>query len=222
VKRFLAGTGTAEARRKVVDNALCNSCHLELSFHGSRGRRGVDYCLMCHGPMETNDERAPHPETGEVYVNSVDFRMMIHRIHRGTELSQPYVLGGNPPPDAATPLGVQHDFKTLEYPGRQGNCATCHIGATYMVPLPAGRVPSRDEVRECSTVSGDGYCPPADYLVKRTILHRPETAACIGCHDDPTTQAHADIMTTSDGRESCGACHGAGSLYDVARMHGLP
>jgi OmcA/MtrC family decaheme c-type cytochrome len=218
---FAVTDATAVPRRQVVERELCNSCHGELAGHGG-GRKNVSYCLMCHGPTDVNDERSPHPEIGDVFAQSVDFKVMIHKIHAGEDLGQPYILGGNPSPNASNPNGTPVDFGEVRYPGRLSACSTCHVAGSFSLPLPAGRLGSREEIRRCNQDPGldtNAYCEPASFAVAQAIVLPPETAVCTSCHDAPSTAAHAEVMTTISGLESCATCHGPGKTMDVARVH---
>ena len=46
------------------------------------------YCVTCHNPGTTDANSG----------NTVDFKVMVHKIHMGEELTQPYVLGTFPAP----------------------------------------------------------------------------------------------------------------------------
>jgi OmcA/MtrC family decaheme c-type cytochrome len=120
---FVPGGGTP-APRDVVRTADCNSCHglpngmtsstgsAGLAAHGG-SRRSVALCIICHQP-QTSD-----PDTG----NSVDMKVFIHKIHRGSSL--PSVQAGKP----YQIIGFQNsvnDWSTVEYPADVRRCQTCH------------------------------------------------------------------------------------------------
>jgi OmcA/MtrC family decaheme c-type cytochrome len=220
------------ARRKIVDDANCNRCHLDLAGHGG-GRKGANYCVLCHGPNDMNDERASRIEDQSQFVHSVDFKVMIHGIHMGEELTQPYILGGNPSPTVANPAGNPVDFGEVRYPSSRTACTMCHAGKTYTLPLVGAdsRLPSRNEVHTCiedPAADTDALCGPSAaasgwplWPVTETFTMQPAAAACTGCHDAPDVIAHAEVMTTVTGDESCATCHGAGAEWDVELVHGL-
>jgi OmcA/MtrC family decaheme c-type cytochrome len=147
---------------------------------------------------------------------------MIHKIHRGEDLAQkPYILGGNPVPNRANPAGTPHDFAHLRYPGILRECASCHVAGSERLPLAPGVRPSRLETHTCvedPAADADAFCDAREVTARYL---RPETAVCTSCHDAPATVAHAEVMTTAMGRESCATCHAPGSAFDPARFHTL-
>ncbi len=221
VAAFAVTDATAVPRRTVVGVGRCNNCHFELGEHGGQ-RNDPNYCVMCHQPSNANDERAPRFEDETVLVESVDLKVMIHRIHMGEELSQPYELGGFPAPTAANPGGTPIDFGETRYPRTRADCAACHESGTWRLPLTGDRQPTRLEVRTCVEPPGDDaddYCTGSAWTVEEVISLPPETAACTSCHDAPHVLAHAQVMTTAMGVESCATCHGPGSVEDVEVVH---
>ena len=126
------------ARRTIVDQASCNSCHFVRSAHGGQ-RQTIDYCAMCHNPRNVNDERTSMFESPfEKTPESVQLAVMIHRIHKGKE---PIPVGSTPSPRPLFELGVSRDFRAAptanpprvegeaetvafdhEFPGDLGDC----------------------------------------------------------------------------------------------------
>jgi OmcA/MtrC family decaheme c-type cytochrome len=221
VRAFAVTDATATPRRHVVDSARCDGCHLDLAAHGG-GRKGAAYCVLCHNPNNPNEERAARFESADILVESVDFKVMIHKIHAGEELSQAYLVGGFPAPTAVNPAGTPLDFGEVRYPRRRSDCAACHDGATYALPLASGVLPSALELRTCVEDPGadeNAFCDAPNWVVSQAISLPPETAVCTSCHDAPAVAAHAEVMTTASGEESCATCHGPGSSMDVSVVH---
>ena len=88
-------------------NAACNQCHDLLSAHGG-SRQDVKLCVTCHQPQTVD------PDTG----NTVDFKVMVHKIHRGelpsVEAGTPYIIIGN--------SQSVHDFSDVVFPQDIRNC----------------------------------------------------------------------------------------------------
>jgi OmcA/MtrC family decaheme c-type cytochrome len=208
------------ARRQVVDQAGCDSCHLALEEHGG-SRRNAEYCVMCHNPLNTNDERVAAFEGTTQVVGSVDFKVMIHGIHTGEDHDNPYVLGGYPPPSETNPAGSPIDFGEVRFPGDRRACGTCHVAGSFALPLGNNVLPTRFETLTCTEAPGtdaDDFCESRTSV---EFLMPPTRAVCTSCHDSDSSAAHAEIMTTLSGVESCATCHGPGSAFDIAEYHRL-
>ncbi|MBI3183336.1 MAG: OmcA/MtrC family decaheme c-type cytochrome [Myxococcales bacterium] len=215
------GAGPPSPRRTVVEVARCNRCHLELAAHGGT-RRNPEYCVMCHNANNTNDERVARVEGATVTAQSVHFKVMIHKIHTGEHLSQkPYVLGGFPVPTRGNPEGTPVDFGEVRFPGDRRDCGTCHAAESFVLPLPAGVLPSREEELACTeepAADDDRFCDAR--VVSALRLIPPATAACTSCHDSVQAVAHASTMTSAAGAEACATCHAEGRQLAVRRVHG--
>ena len=209
-------------RRTVVERTKCNSCHYELAAHGGI-RRSPEYCSLCHNPNKVGDERIARFQGSTVTAPSVNLDVMIHKIHMGEKLTQGYTLGGFPAPTPANPGGTPLDFGEVRFPGNQRACWACHAATSYALPVPLTNMATKtSQVLSCTDPAPD----PAAYCSTRQVISEtflgPTGAACTACHDTPSTGAHAQIMTTSAGIESCATCHGPGKTWDVQLVHALP
>jgi OmcA/MtrC family decaheme c-type cytochrome len=115
VVSFSVDGSSMQNRRKVVDLAKCNACHSKLGFHGD-GYNQVEMCVQCHNPTAVAGTGAA--------AQSIDFRIMIHKIHAGHELTRGYKIGNS-------------DFSHIGYPGILSNCSGCHLNGSENVPLKA-------------------------------------------------------------------------------------
>ena len=99
---------------KINQATSCNNCHDPLSAHGG-ARQDVKLCALCHQPQTTD------PDTG----NTVDFKVMIHKIHMGEHL--PSVAKGGKY-DIIGFNQTDLDFSTVAFPQDIRNCQNCHEG----------------------------------------------------------------------------------------------
>ncbi len=175
-------------RRVVVDDAKCEACHSNLSLHGDN-RKNTDYCVTCHMPGA--DDAAVRPAEELDPPQSINFKYMIHKIHRGAELENGYVVYGY--------RSSLHDFSHVEFPGDLRQCDSCHVNNSQQLPLPEG-------VLATST--------PQELLDPM----QPVAAACLSCHDKSSTAAHAATNTAAFG-EACETCHGEGMEASVDKVH---
>jgi OmcA/MtrC family decaheme c-type cytochrome len=105
-------SGSGGTQREIVATATCNTCHNELTLHGTR----VDtrLCVTCHNP---GSWVAGTPNT------PVDFKVMIHRIHyNNAGAALPSVIAGTPYKIGNT------DFSDVVITQDVRNCTKCHDG----------------------------------------------------------------------------------------------
>lgn len=228
---FTAGVADAAVpRRKIVAQEKCDRCHDPIPVHG-RTRMRVEYCVVCHGPDRTDwgvrpGVSAAHidvPATGTVNLaatldgieeRSIDFKVLIHRIHTGgrrgvasLEGIEPLVVYGR--------YGSKFFFDEAIFPGDLANCTNCHEGKSYTIEaIPADAPPTRANETPTILHAVGAVAHPANEPATPPIQ-----AACLGCHASGATQDHARRKTV-DGEEQCAQCHVRGSL-SVEVAHGL-
>ena len=194
---FVPAGGGAGAR-DVVLSGTCNQCHTELTAHGTR----IDtrLCVTCHNP---GSWVAGSPNI------TLDFRVMVHRIHfniyNSLNPSDPLAPNYMPPTLPSVTAGFPYvigarDFSQPTFTQDVRNCTRCHDGAI--------------------SAQGDNW---------RT---QPSIAACTSCHDDfyftqqpdPAkpyqTEPHPAGPVADN--STCALCHGPGKVADVAVMHNFP
>jgi OmcA/MtrC family decaheme c-type cytochrome len=168
----------------IAATANCNRCHDPLAIHGG-GRREVKYCVACHNAGSTDPDS----------TNTVDFKVMIHKIHRGANLpsvtaGKPYVIYGF--------RNTPHDYSDVHFPQDIRNCVNCHVGSATGAGLDYGLT---------ETSQGDNWS-----------LYATQ-AACGSCHDDVDFATHAGGQTDNSNCDSCHATGGiAGSIQDSHRI----
>jgi OmcA/MtrC family decaheme c-type cytochrome len=146
--------------RDIVATETCNSCHDNLGKHGGSARTEVGFCVTCHNPGTTE------PNSGE----SLDLAVLIHKLHRGTQL--PRVAAGH----EYLVWGFSSNpqvFSNVVYPFE---ARTQHAG-------PANRTMA---CQKCHTTDEDwagrfhvSTTPDGDAWKERANMR-----ACASCHED--------------------------------------
>jgi hypothetical protein len=199
---FLVGDATTPEPYGLISSGdNCAACHKDIGFHGY-SRRGFDACVLCHGTAGSED-RPPYvaanaPPTTGVTVN---FRTMLHKIHRGEDLAHAssYTIVG---------------FGSAAWPNNFGT-------ATYQdVVFPA--LPSG--VKSCTKCHGDSntaWIQPSDrnHPTVENLSVRGWRAVCGSCHDSDAASAHIEVQTSPGGVESCDVCHAPGRDWAVEKEH---
>ena len=168
-------------RRMIIDQGKCNVCHDSLKFHGD-SRVNLQYCQFCHNPTLYEAE-------GE-HGQSVDFKVLVHKIHMGHELTKEYTFGNRV-------------YAETRYPAQRTNCEKCHEEGTYNAP---SKGVAHTIIKNASDV----------VIADLT----PTTAACTACHDTDGALSHTQSETGTPGVEACGVCHGPFRSEAVDVVHG--
>jgi OmcA/MtrC family decaheme c-type cytochrome len=166
--------------RAIVKTENCNECHNQLEAHDER----IDtaYCVTCHNPGSTDANSG----------NTVDFKVMVHKIHRGAELPSveaggEYAIWGY--------RDTKHDFSDVEFPQDIRNCTKCHDGSdpdtpqgdSWQMPNMAACGSCHDDISFAIDGSGCFPDPAADTCTEEAEQGHPggivtDNSECITCH----------------------------------------
>ncbi|OUS26202.1 hypothetical protein A9Q98_11085 [Thalassotalea sp. 42_200_T64] len=198
-----AGDGVS-VTRDIVDIASCNQCHTELAMHGGN-RTDTAYCVTCHNPG------TPEPISGE----TADFKVMIHKIHRGASLPSMATQGDGAEYTIYGYRNSAHTYAKNEageisgvvFPQDIRNCTNCHVGAEDKLNDP--------RISTIATTDGDNW------------KNVPTIEACGSCHDDmawnddmlanTAKRKHEALFPATN--DDCATCHASGQLFEVEKLH---
>jgi hypothetical protein len=168
-------------RRDVVVTAPCLNCHGS-EFHGHGGDRlTMENCVTCH-VANTYD-----PHGGE----SLDMKVMIHKIHAGRELPSVhnaapgdyvYAIWGN--------SNTKHSWPIVEFPAVIENCKACHAG-THAQAAQWKTKPTRDACGSCHD--------DLDFANGVNHFAQADDAMCSLCHpaDSPAGTVNPLAISTA-------------------------
>ncbi len=194
-------------RRKVVDSSnQCASCHgifsKDFSVHGGI-RNSAEYCALCHNSSHDTLGRQTAPVGVPTLTETVDFRVMIHKIHQGEDLTNPYVLYSF--------SGQPIDFSEVRFPGETRDCESCHLSGTYI--LNSGQGILRPEV--LSTITREFQWDGTTKNITNTFTSPPVVTVCTACHDDVDPEAGTNHLGGATPESDCVICHGEGKALGV-------
>ncbi|RME84002.1 MAG: hypothetical protein D6785_06050 [Planctomycetota bacterium] len=200
IQNFLVGSATTMSENKKISSGEnCNRCHNDVIYHGGT-RKGFDTCMLCHGIAGAED-RAVYAQTTPDPLNKstpqvvIEFRMLLHRIHMGKNLTN------------------KNTYKVIGYQDQE------HTYGDISFPV------MKEGVKNCTTCHGDSNTdwknPPSsrNHSTLQTLSVRAWRGVCGSCHDASSVWSHFDIMTTSTGGEACVACHDPGSRKSIEVVH---
>jgi OmcA/MtrC family decaheme c-type cytochrome len=219
VFRDFAITGTAVARRLVVDIAKCDACHGVLSLHDNNRTDEPGVCAVCHNPNATDFAQRPAAARPE---ESIDFKRIIHAIHAGQADRGGFRTTGI---TIYRSDSSPHNFSSVVFPGKLNDCSMCHTGTSYQLTGPFWDAPAANGILG-STIS----TPTANSADNLRIT--PIAAVCSSCHDGGLERTHMEDAFNAGNfsatqaaivaaPEACSFCHGPGRAVDIQVVHGV-
>lgn len=184
------GATTGLNSREIVKTETCNQCHNRLVAHG--GRIDTKFCVTCHNPGTTD------PDSG----NTVDLKVMVHKIHSGANLPSvqtggEYAIYGY--------RGTKYDFSTVHFPQDARNCTKCHDGSDPATPQ-GGNWATRPSIEACGSChdnvnfsTGDNHPGGAVTNAECTVCHGENRFAgsVEASHGKPTNLQPSSPWTTA-------------------------
>lgn len=134
------GATSSILTRDIAETASCDSCHGHLSAHGGP-RQDVRECVLCHNPGSTEANSG----------NTLDFEVMIHKIHDGANL--PSVKAGTPYVIYGFGNSI-NDFSDVVFPQDVRNCTKCHNPTNTNTP-DAHLVFDQPSIQACGACHDD-------------------------------------------------------------------
>jgi len=148
--------------RDIINEKSCNGCHNPLNAHGNPGpRQKIAFCDLCHTPQSTNPDS----------LNTVDMKVFIHKLHRGSSL--PSVVAGTP--YYVEHRGTREEFSTVVFPQDIRNCATCHAAG----PTQSSKWMTNPSRAVCGSCHDDVNFATGD---KHVNLIQADDTQCANCH----------------------------------------
>ncbi len=190
---FVPSGKLASVERKIVSESACNNCHGQLRIHG--GRIATNFCVLCHNPDLNPSDFDPQKPLASAEP-SADFKVMVHKIHRGAGLPSvdaggTYEIGG-------------HDYSEVVLPQDIRNCGICHQESNTATPQASNwrTQPTMEACASChdnldftlpaNDVSGNGH--PAG--------PQSDNSGCVDCHGDGAADAtegfHSAVMARKE------------------------
>jgi OmcA/MtrC family decaheme c-type cytochrome len=162
------GATTGLDSREMVKIENCNSCHGKLAIHGG-GRIETKLCVTCHNPGSIDANSG----------NSLDFKVMVHKIHRGTEL--PSVVQGGEYAIYGF-RDTKHDYSDVILPQDIRNCSKCHDAEDPVTPEAIGWQ-AKPTIQACGACHDD-----VNFALGKDGGHlggvMTDNASCTVCHKE--------------------------------------
>ena len=232
----LLGGATTVTPRETVLVENCNDCHTEVRAHGGTRVGNVTLCLLCHttGSEDRNDDPTTMAFENWTPGVTVDFKVMVHKIHNASHL--PSVLGVSTNANgsrnyAATPVPLEYvgfnntvvDLSDVVFP----------VWPSFNISMPRdfgySALPSGDRSKETTMLRGVVACAKCHGGAAQEDLYKsqPSRAVCGSCHDDidwtQTYSSNQSSMPPQADDNWCFVCHTAdGPSLPTSASHRHP
>ena len=176
VQTFAVTDPAPVARRVVVSQDNCNTCHGSIALHGTI-RQNVQYCQLCHN---ANADDKPFRKPADYPTESIHLKTMVHKIHTGENLETQFTIIGF--------QGSVINFNDVTYPGDRRDCQKCHVDDSNQIPLPDGVLPSvapRDYINPMQpTAAACLSCHTGKDAAAHALINTSSTLgeSCTVCH----------------------------------------
>jgi len=158
---FVPDGSAVTETRNVVETGACKGCHGN-EFHGHGGDRlSVGICVTCHNPSTTD------PYSG----NTVDLKVMVHKIHIGGELPSIEAVATA----AGKTVWELTDAEREDFYAIYGYRETKH--SWWKVEFPA-------VIENCTKCHQETTTDPVTLTDVDNWKNKPSRAVCGACHDD--------------------------------------
>lgn len=188
--------------REIVATATCNRCHgatseVQLALHGG-GRTQVEYCVTCHNPGSTDANSG----------NTVNFMVMIHKIHSGAALANGFKIWGY--------RNSLHDYSTVNFTAERDDCTFCHTGAGADVDNWS-EVPTREACGACH--DDVDFTTGANHGAGGIQL---DNQLCVNCHPatavNPGQDRPITVVHKGAARNTEAALYAGGNGYAIEAL----
>ncbi|MFO0758959.1 MAG: hypothetical protein U0359_20875 [Byssovorax sp.] len=175
-------------KREVVALDNCNACHVRFQMHEGQFKN-PSLCVTCHTSGAEDDGST---DMGDKTPVSLDFRVMVHKIHNGAHLPSVQGLTTDDTGARVYGTGTPYVIGTKDYSG-----INFPSFPNYNIAMP------RD--------TGYSTLTAANKTKEDNV--RKGVTSCFNCHGDPDgvgpqqSPAQGDVAYTAPSRRACGACH---------------
>ncbi|MFO0588088.1 MAG: hypothetical protein U0441_11135 [Polyangiaceae bacterium] len=227
---FGLNTTTIETH-EIVAEGNCNACHERFGMHGGQFRKTA-ICVTCH---TAGAEDFGSTDAGDATNVTIDFEVMIHKLHNGAHLPSvnglstandgSRVYGAGTPYQVNTKDGLK-DFSGITFPSFPNFNIQMPKNSGYSALAQADRTKdnnTRTGVTSCFNCHGDpdGAGPLPAPMEGDKAYEPNDPRACQSCHDDlDYTKPYAkngSTMAANADPTKCNVCHAvSGGLPGLA------